>query len=263
MMQQGAVKKDQDQLITVFVCFLKSGLRFNREDTNAVGQTLSQELKKQNPDFKPAKVQQREKKAFFTVNGYPRAFEPLIMACIQEYQKERQLPKRLPKKGFRSGGGQRPRRDFNGPPRTPRAEGGYRPGSDYPERRGPRPEGGYGGNPSPRPYPPSNRPYGAQPRQEGYYNRRQDQGAPRENGNRYDNRYPNRGPEGADRDNQSRLSPYPQRPQRPSYPQDQRYTPGTPPPPENPPSQDTPNTENPFRFTRKKPDNFEEGGQDK
>jgi hypothetical protein len=67
------------------------------------------EMRKHNPDFKPKKVQQREFKNTFTVNAFPKEFEPLIMTAIEERRKSHNLqprPKKRP--GFNKfKGGQR------------------------------------------------------------------------------------------------------------------------------------------------------------
>lgn len=250
-MDKKAGKEIKDQFITVFICFLKSGLRFNREDTNAVGQTLSQELRKQNPEFKPVKVQQREKKAVFTVNGYPRAFEPLIMACIQEYQKEKNLPKRLAKPGFRSGPNSRVRREGYVPRRP--GTGGSIQGNGYGERRPTRPDGMQGNNYSPRPYSSNPRPYGQTPPQDGY--RRSFQGPQRDHPG---GRLTNPPQDSTDQGN----SRYPQRQPPFSGSQDPQGAQFTPPFSENPLRQEKPQSENPFRFIRKKPDNLENKGSE-
>ncbi len=96
-------EKDQD-LTTIFICFLKAGFRFTRNDTNIVGLRFAEELRKNNPDFKPVKIEQREFKNHFIVNGYPKAFEPVIMELVMEYGKEHHLPYRM-KKNRRPGGG--------------------------------------------------------------------------------------------------------------------------------------------------------------
>ncbi len=46
-------EKEDPNLITVFICFLRSGLRFTRTDTNNVGLAFIEELKRLNPEFKP------------------------------------------------------------------------------------------------------------------------------------------------------------------------------------------------------------------
>ncbi len=94
--------KDQD-LTTIFICFLKAGFKFTRNDTNSVGLKFAEELRKTNPDFKPVKIEQREFTKHFTVNGYPKAFEPVIMDLVLEYGKEHRLEYRM-KKNRRPGG---------------------------------------------------------------------------------------------------------------------------------------------------------------
>lgn len=95
-------EKDQN-LTTIFICFLKAGFRFTRNDTNIVGLRFAEELRKNNPDFKPTKIDQREFTNNFVVNGYPKAFEPVILDLVQEYGKEHHLTFRNKKSG-RSGG---------------------------------------------------------------------------------------------------------------------------------------------------------------
>ncbi len=104
-------EKDQD-LTTIFVCFLKAGFRFTRNDTNIVGLRFAEELRKDNPDFKPVKIEQREFKNHFIVNGYPKAFEPVIMDLVMEYGKKHHLEYRM-KKNRRSGGGYQNRQGYN------------------------------------------------------------------------------------------------------------------------------------------------------
>lgn len=103
---------ENPNLITVFVCFLKSGLRFTRFDTNNVGLSFINEIKKHNPNFKPEKVEQRERDKTFIVNGYPREFEPLIMSLIEEYRKKHNLQYR--KKTNQGGGNKFQRRNTGG-----------------------------------------------------------------------------------------------------------------------------------------------------
>ena len=93
------VEKEDPNLITVFICFLRSGLRFTRYDTNNVGLAFIEEIKRHNPNFKPVKVQQRERDQFYTVNAYPKEFEQLILSLIEEYRKKHKLEYRL-KKGL-------------------------------------------------------------------------------------------------------------------------------------------------------------------
>ncbi len=97
------MEKEDPNLITVFICFLRSGLRFTRYDTNNVGLAFIEEIKKHNPNFKPVKVQQRERDQIYTVNAYPKEFEQLILSLIEEYRKKHKLEYRLKKP--RSGGG--------------------------------------------------------------------------------------------------------------------------------------------------------------
>ncbi|MCG8308191.1 MAG: hypothetical protein MI975_12420 [Cytophagales bacterium] len=159
------MEKENPNLITVFICFLRSGLRFTRYDTNNVGLAFIEEIKKHNPNFKPLKVQQRERDQVYTVNAYPKEFESLIMSLIEEYRVKHKLEYRLKKPrggkgGYNRSGGNRPggqNRDNRGyrPRRSyddQQAQGGsgYRPrrdehGSGYNQRRegnGNR-EGGY------------------------------------------------------------------------------------------------------------------------
>jgi hypothetical protein len=158
------VIKEDPNLITVFVCFLKSGLRFTRYDTNNVGLAFIDEIKKHNPNFKPVKVQQRERDKIYTVNAYPREFEQLIMSLIEEYRKKNNLEYRLKKSGPRGRGGSRhgggrqggynqrrdqrgggyqsrPRREGQGGYNQRREgegnrDGGYRPRRNYDDQRG-------------------------------------------------------------------------------------------------------------------------------
>ncbi len=133
------LEKEDPNLITVFVCFLKSGLRFTRYDTNNVGLAFIEEIKKHNPNFKPVKVQQRERDKIYTVNAYPREFEQLIMSLIEEYRKKHNLEYRLKKSGQRGRGG--PNRGGGRPggynQRRDQRGGGYQP---RPRREG---QGGY------------------------------------------------------------------------------------------------------------------------
>lgn len=156
------VEKENPNLITVFICFLRSGLRFTRYDTNNVGLAFIEEIKKHNPNFKPVKVQQRERDQIYTVNAYPKEFEQLILSLIEEYRKKHKLEYRLKKPrsgGFSRGGGSRqggkfqsrdqrgsgsfsrPRRDdqrSGGPARRDSGdarEGGYRPRRNYDDQQ--------------------------------------------------------------------------------------------------------------------------------
>lgn len=155
------VEKEDPNLITVFICFLRSGLRFTRYDTNNVGLAFIEEIKRHNPNFKPVKVQQRERDQFYTVNAYPKEFEQLILSLIEEYRKKHKLEYRLKKPrsgGFSRGGGSRsggsfqdrgqrgsggfsPRRDdqrSGGAPRRPGGdsrEGGSRPRRNYDDKQ--------------------------------------------------------------------------------------------------------------------------------
>jgi len=157
------LEKEDPNLITVFVCFLKSGLRFTRYDTNNVGLAFIEEIKKHNPNFKPVKVQQRERDKIYTVNAYPREFEQLIMSLIEEYRKKHNLEYRLKKSGQRGRGG-------------PNRGGGRQSG--YNQRRDQR-GGGYQsrpgrdgqGNYNPRREGEGNREGGYRPRREGEGNR--------------------------------------------------------------------------------------------
>jgi hypothetical protein len=131
------LEKEDPNLITVFICFLRSGLRFTRFDTNNVGLAFIEEIKKHNPSFKPTKVQQRERDNIYTVNAYPKEFEQLIMSLIEEYRKKHNLEYRLKKRGGPRGGG---RGGFN--------RGGGRPGA-YNQNRNQRSGGNFsrpGGN---------------------------------------------------------------------------------------------------------------------
>ncbi len=158
------MEKENPNLITVFICFLRSGLRFTRYDTNNVGLAFIEEIKKHNPNFKPEKVQQRERDQIYTVNAYPKEFEQLIMSLIEEYRKKHKLEYRLKKPrtggGYnRGGGGQQggygqrrdqrsssgysqPRRDSQGGGYNQRREsdgnreGGYRPRRNYDDQQG-------------------------------------------------------------------------------------------------------------------------------
>lgn len=125
------MEKENPNLITVFICFLRSGLRFTRYDTNNVGLAFIEEIKKHNPNFKPEKVQQKERDQIYTVNAYPKEFEQLILSLIEEYRKKHKLEYRLKKPrgrgDYNRGGGNR--------------QGGYRQNSD---------QRGTGGYPRPR-----------------------------------------------------------------------------------------------------------------
>lgn len=123
------MEKENPNLITVFICFLRSGLRFTRYDTNNVGLAFIDEIKKHNANFKPEKVQQRERDQIYTVNAYPKEFEQLILSLIEEYRIKHKLEYRLKKP--RSGGG------FN-------RGGGNRPGGGYNQNRDNRGGGSYG-----------------------------------------------------------------------------------------------------------------------
>ena len=154
------MEKENPNLITVFICFLRSGLRFTRYDTNNVGLAFIEEIKKHNPNFKPTKVQQRERDQIYTVNAYPKEFESLIMSLIEEYRIKHKLEYRLKKPrgggrgGYNKGGGNRQgggyqNRDHRGSGGYQRRDGdnrngGYRPrrddqGGGYNQQR----EGGY------------------------------------------------------------------------------------------------------------------------
>lgn len=149
-------EKENPDLITVFVCFLRSGLRFTRYDTNNVGLAFIDEIKKHNPNFKPTKVQQRERDKIYVVNAYPKEFEQLIMSLIEEYRKKNNLEYRLKKSG-----GPRGRGGFN-------RGGGGRPGG-YNQNRDQR-GGGYGQNRDQR-----GGGYGQRRDQGGGYNQNRDQ----------------------------------------------------------------------------------------
>ena len=123
------MEKENPNLITVFICFLRSGLRFTRYDTNNVGLAFIEEIKKHNPSFKPEKVQQKERDQIYTVNAYPKEFEQLILSLIEEYRKKNKLEYRLKKP--RSGGG-----SYN-------RGGGSRQGGGYSQNRDQRSPGGY------------------------------------------------------------------------------------------------------------------------
>lgn len=97
-------EKDQN-LTTIFICFLKAGFRFTRNDTNIVGLRFAEELRKNNPDFKPVKIEQREFTNQFIVNGYPKVFEPVILDLVLEYGKEHHLTYRNKKSGRPGGRG--------------------------------------------------------------------------------------------------------------------------------------------------------------
>lgn len=163
------VEKENPNLITVFICFLRSGLRFTRYDTNNVGLAFIEEIKKHNPNFKPEKVQQRERDQFYTVNAYPKEFEQLILSLIEEYRKKHKLEYRLKKPrsgGFNRGGGSRQggsyqsrdQRGAGGFPRPRRDDqrGGYTPREGGDNREGSRPRR----NLEPRPGQDSDRPRG-------------------------------------------------------------------------------------------------------
>lgn len=153
------VEKENPNLITVFICFLRSGLRFTRYDTNNVGLAFIEEIKRHNANFKPVKVQQRERDQIYTVNAYPKEFEQLILSLIEEYRKKHKLEYRLkkPRTGrssgaYNRGGGSRqggyanrdqqgsgsysrPRRDEHGGGYSQRRESeGSREGSYRPRR---------------------------------------------------------------------------------------------------------------------------------
>ncbi len=159
------VEKENPNLITVFICFLRSGLRFTRYDTNNVGLAFIEEIKKHNPNFKPVKVQQRERDQEYTVNAYPKEFEQLINSLIEEYRIKHKLEYRLKKprtgggrggssrgggnrtggytqnRDQRAGGFNRPRRDDQGGGYSQRREndnrsGGYRPTRTNPDQSG-------------------------------------------------------------------------------------------------------------------------------
>lgn len=139
------VEKENPNLITVFICFLRSGLRFTRYDTNNVGLAFIEEIKKHNPNFKPVKVQQRERDQIYTVNAYPKEFEQLILSLIEEYRKKHKLEYRLKKPrsgGFSRGGGSRQGGKFQS--RDQRGSGSYsRPQRDDQRSGGPaRRDGG-------------------------------------------------------------------------------------------------------------------------
>lgn len=99
------MEKEDPNLITVFICFLRSGLRFTRYDTNNVGLAFIEEIRKHNPNFKPVKVQQRERDQIYTVNAFPKEFEQLINSLIEEYRIKHKLEYRLkkPRGGGRGG----------------------------------------------------------------------------------------------------------------------------------------------------------------
>ena len=124
------VEKEDPNLITVFICFLRSGLRFTRYDTNNVGLAFIEEIKKHNPNFKPTKVQQRERDQIYTVNAYPKEFEQLILSLIEEYRIKHKLEYRLKKPRTGKGGG-----GYN-------RSGGNRQGG-YNQNRENRDSGGY------------------------------------------------------------------------------------------------------------------------
>ncbi len=175
------MEKENPNLITVFICFLRSGLRFNRYDTNNIGLAFIEEIKKHNPNFKPVKVQQRERDQIYTVNAYPKEFEPLILSLIEEYRLKNKLEYRLKKPrgggrgGYNRGGGSRQggynqgRDQGYSQRRTGDSsrEGGYRPRRNYNSGEG---QEGY----RPRPNRDDNRRYGEsgnRPRREGGINR--------------------------------------------------------------------------------------------
>lgn len=165
------MEKENPNLITVFICFLRSGLRFTRYDTNNVGLAFIDEIKKHNPNFKPIKVQQRERDQVYTVNAYPKEFEQLIMSLIEEYRIKHKLEYRLKKPRDRKGnynraGGNRqggynqnrdqrgtgsysrPRRDDQGGGYNKRNDGdGYLEGGYHPRRSHEEPPGQSGYRP--------------------------------------------------------------------------------------------------------------------
>lgn len=157
------LEKKEDNFTTVFICFLKSGLYFTRDDTNAVGLAFMDELKKHNPEFKPLKVEQREFTKTFTVNAFPKAFEPLIMACIEERKKSHNLQPR-------------PKKTFQGRPQNRGGQGYGQRRSGYDQNRRP---GGSEGNR----YPQGGRPYTADRRSDSGQ-RRDSPYPPREDNNR-------------------------------------------------------------------------------
>ena len=129
------MEKEDPNLITVFICFLRSGLRFTRYDTNNVGLAFIEEIRKHNPNFKPVKVQQRERDQIYTVNAFPKEFEQLINSLIEEYRIKHKLEYRLkkPRGGGRGGssrqGGYNQSRGSGGSysPRPRRDDQGYSP----------------------------------------------------------------------------------------------------------------------------------------
>ena len=186
------MEKENPNLITVFICFLRSGLRFTRYDTNNVGLAFIEEIKKHNPNFKPVKVTQRERDQEYTVNAYPKEFEQLINSLIEEYRIKHKLEYRLKKPrtgggrgGFNRGGGNRtggyaqnrdqrssasynrPRRDDQGGNFSPRRENDNRSGEYRPTRTNPDQSGQSGYRPR--------RSNDDQPNQSGYRPRRDDQ----------------------------------------------------------------------------------------
>lgn len=214
------MEKENPNLITVFICFLRSGLRFTRYDTNNVGLAFIDEIKKHNANFKPEKVQQRERDQIYTVNAYPKEFEQLILSLIEEYRIKHKLEYRLKKPrsggGFNRGGGSRPgggynqNRDNRGGgsygqrSSSANREGGYRP------RRDDQGSSGYGQ----RRESDANRDGGYRPRrnhddqqgQGGYRPRRDDQGSSghrRENDGNRDGGYRPRRDSGINRDGSS------------------------------------------------------------
>ncbi len=149
------MEKGNPNLITIYSCFVKSGLKFTRHDTNNIGLAFMGEIRKHNPNYKAIKIQQKERNQVFTVNAFPKEFEPLIMSLIEEYRVKNNLeyrPKPSPgqKRPFnqRKGGYQPHRRRDGG------GQGGYdsrrghdknRPQNRYSDRDGrrdgPRPGG--------------------------------------------------------------------------------------------------------------------------
>lgn len=190
------VEKENPNLITVFICFLRSGLRFTRYDTNNVGLAFIEEIKKHNPNFKPVKVEQRERDQTYIVNAYPKEFEQLILSLIEEYRKKHKLEYRLKKPrsgGFNRGGGNRPGGSFqsrdqrgSGSASRPRRDDQRSGSSAHPRSTGSAREGGY----RPRrnyddqqPRQDSNRPSGTRDGQgEGGYRPRREPGLNRPDG---------------------------------------------------------------------------------
>ena len=150
---------ENQNLTTVFKCFLRAGLEFTREDTNAVGQTFMGELRKLNPNFKPTKIEQREFTKYFTVNAFPVEFESLIMSCVEEHRKANNLQPRQrnakygQQRKFQGGGNPQRRNYQSGTNRNANHSPGYKPYGNKP----------YGnraqGDGAPSPY----RPYGSRP----------------------------------------------------------------------------------------------------